>query len=160
MTGRGNHSRAPLEPSIQQLSGAAGLERELTLRLPSDLMMVDAAVALVAESLAERFTDSHSIRFNVRVALCEALANAILYGNGNDASKTVHLLARYGRASLEIHVTDEGEGFDPDAVPDPTLPENLLRTDGRGVFLIRRLMDEVRYNEKGNSLCMILRRDG
>jgi len=163
MTGRGKrppHPRAPLEPTIQPLSGAAGLERELTLRLPSDLLMVDPAVALVAESLAERFSDSHSIRFNVRVALCEALANAILYGNRNDASKTVHLVARWGPESLEIQVTDEGQGFDPDTVPDPTLPENLERADGRGVFLIRRLMDEVRYNDKGNSLCMILRRAG
>ncbi len=49
-------------------------------------------------------------------------------------------------------------GFDPEAVPDPTLPENLSRPDGRGVFLIRRLMDEVRFNDKGNSVCMMLRR--
>ncbi len=149
-----------IDAIVQPLHGAPGFEHELRLRVPSDLMVVDEAVTLVAENLAARFTDEHKVRFNIRVALCEALANAILYGNRSDRSKLVHLVARYGRETVEIHVTDEGAGFDPDAVPDPPLPENIARVDGRGVFLIRRLMDEVRYNDKGNSLCMILRRAG
>jgi serine/threonine-protein kinase RsbW len=136
----------------------AGLEAELALRVPSDVDHIEDAVALVCEHLTSRFGDVRSIRFNVRVALCEALANAILYGNGNDRTKSVDLRARYGPRRVEILVTDEGSGFDPAAVPDPTLPENLQRPDGRGVFLIRRLMDEVRFNDKGNSVCMILRR--
>jgi serine/threonine-protein kinase RsbW len=135
-----------------------GLEAELSLRVPSSVVHIDDAVRLVVEHVESRFADPHSVRFNVRVALCEALANAILYGNRNDPAKTVDLRARYGPRTVEIHVTDEGPGFDPETVPDPTLPENLERADGRGVFLIRRLMDEVRFNEKGNSVCMILRR--
>ena len=78
--------------------------------------------------------------------------------DGGDPAKVVDLRARYGPTTLEVEITDEGTGFDPDAVPDPTLPENLAKSDGRGVFLIRRLMDEVRFNAKGNSICMILRR--
>lgn len=147
-----------LDARVSKVDDHHGLETELALRVPSDLMLVEDAVALVSEHLAGAFRDQHSIRFNVRVALCEALANAIQYGNGNDRSKAVDLVARYGPGAIEIRVTDEGAGFDPAAVPDPTLPENLQRSDGRGVFLIRKLMDEVRYNDKGNSVCMILRR--
>jgi len=149
---------APFQARVSPIAGGGGLERELTLRLPSDLRLVEEAVAVVSEHLASAFRDRHSIRFNVRVALCEALANAILYGNRSDRSKVVDVVARYGPDALEIRITDEGAGFDPDAVPDPTLPENLERSDGRGVFLIRRLMDEVRFNDKGNSICMTLRR--
>ncbi len=166
MNRRSDHRRAPQSPravldaTVQSLKAGTEYEHELTLRVPSDLMVVDEAVSRVAERLAARFIAPHKVRFNVRVALCEALANAILYGNRGDRSKLVHLVARWSPVAVEIHVTDEGAGFDPTAVPDPTLPENIERVDGRGVFLIRRLMDEVRYNDKGNSLCMILRRAG
>ena len=150
--------RSALKPFVAPLGGAEGLQAELTLRLPSDVVVIEDAVAVVAEHVEATFRDLHEVRFNLRVALCEALANAMLYGNGGDPDKTVDLCARYGPTTIEVEVTDQGEGFDPDAVPDPTLPENLFKSDGRGVFLIRRLMDEVRFNEKGNSICMILRR--
>ena len=134
------------------------LERELSLTVPTDVVLIEDAVTIVCSHLEDRFQDARTVRFNVRVALCEALANAMLYGNRGDRSKTVDLRARYGPFAIEIHVTDEGAGFDPAGVPDPTLPENLERPDGRGVFLIRCLMDEVRFNDKGNSVCMMLRR--
>lgn len=147
-----------LAPRVAPLEQPSGLEAELSLQVPSDVVLIDDAVRLVCTHLEDRFRDPHTVRFNVRVALCEALANAILYGNRGDRSKMVQLRARYGPFVIEIDVTDEGTGFDPQAVPDPTLPENLERPDGRGVFLIRRLMDEVRFNDRGNSVCMTLRR--
>jgi serine/threonine-protein kinase RsbW len=55
-------------------------------------------------------------------------------------------------------VADQGDGFDPAIVPDPTLPERLEEEDGRGLFLIRQLVDEVRFNDRGNAICMVLRR--
>ena len=61
--------------------------------------------------------------------------------------------------AVALHVHDEGEGFDDAGVPDPTLPENLEAPGGRGIFLIRELMDEVDYNERGNSVRLVLRRD-
>jgi serine/threonine-protein kinase RsbW len=57
-----------------------------------------------------------------------------------------------------VHVCDEGAGFDPTAIPDPTLPDRVDRPDGRGLFLIRQLVDAVSFNDRGNSICMILRR--
>jgi len=62
------------------------------------------------------------------------------------------------RTGLTVQVCDQGDGFDPSVVPDPTEPNRLERDDGRGLFLIRNLVDEVRFNERGNTICMVLRR--
>jgi serine/threonine-protein kinase RsbW len=62
-----------------------------------------------------------------------------------------------GADVVRLHVTDEGDGFDPSIVPDPTLPERLALEDGRGLFVLKRLVDHVAFNEKGNSVCLTLR---
>ena len=139
-------------------SAQRGLEAELVLRLPSDIARIEEAVELVARHLEAQFVDPHSIRFNLRVALSEALANAILYGNHSDPAKDVSIRVLFGRTAIEMEVSDEGDGFDPGGVPDPTTADHLADADGRGIFLIQRLVDEVRFNEKGNTICMILRR--
>jgi serine/threonine-protein kinase RsbW len=90
------------------------------------------------------------------VGLTEALANAMLYGNGRDPRKRVRVEAHLTPRMIQVQVTDEGGGFDPDAVVDPTLPANRVRPGGRGIFLIRKLMDQVEFNERGNSITMIL----
>jgi serine/threonine-protein kinase RsbW len=120
--------------------------------------LVNEAVELVTRHLEAAFVDRHIIRFNLRVALAEAVANAILYGNAADPEKGVAVRVLFGRNAVEMEVTDEGCGFDFRHVPDPTLPANRMRPYGRGLFLIRRLVDEVRFNDAGNSICMILRR--
>jgi len=135
-----------------------GLDAELRVRLPSDVNLVDEAVEVVTRHLEAAFVDRHTIRFNLRVALAEAVANAILYGNCEDPAKGVGIRVLFGRNAVEMEVTDEGGGFDFRHVPDPTLRGNLMRPYGRGLFLIRQLVDEVRFNEAGNSICMILRR--
>ncbi len=135
-----------------------GLDAELKLRVPSDVSYVDEAVDLVARHLEAAFVDRHTIRFNLRVALAEAVANAILYGNCQDTDKRVAIRVLFGRNVVEMEVTDEGCGFDYRYLPDPTLPANRMRPYGRGLYLIRQLVDEVRFNAAGNSICMILRR--
>ena len=147
-----------LTAQVAPLPAASGLEAELRLSLPSDIHMVERAVELVAAHLETRFTSLRTIRFNVRVALAEALANAILYGNAQDPAKCVTVRVAFGPDRVEAEVTDQGQGFDPESVPDCTLPERIQSEDGRGLFLIRRLMDEVRFNEKGNSVWMSVRR--
>lgn len=139
-------------------SAEGGLDAELRLRIPSDVNLVDEAVNLVARHLEAAFVDRHTIRFNLRVALAEAVANAILYGNCEDPAKGVGVRVLFGRNVVEMEVTDEGCGYDFRHVPDPTLPANRRRPYGRGLFLIRQLVDEVRFNDAGNSICMILRR--
>jgi serine/threonine-protein kinase RsbW len=143
---------------LAPLPASTGLEAELRLRMPSDIAVVERAVALVATHLERRFGNARTVRFNVRVALTEALSNAILYGNARDPAKQVAVRVAFGADRIEAEVTDEGIGFDPSGVPDPTLPERLEREDGRGLFLIRKVMDEVRFNAKGNSVWMSVRR--
>jgi serine/threonine-protein kinase RsbW len=142
----------PYEPPVE------GLEAELRISVPSDVTCIEEAVGLVARHLEASFADRRTVRFNLRVALTEALANAIVYGNAEDASKRVGLRVLFGRNAAQIEVTDEGCGFDHRTLPDPTVPFALLEPRGRGLFLIRELVDEVRFNALGNSICMILRR--
>jgi len=93
--------------------------------------------------------------FSVRLALEEALVNAIKHGNEMDRSKSVYISYRFvGGERLEIRITDEGRGFDPADVPDPTAIENLERPCGRGLMLMRYYMTEVEYNSLGNSVSM------
>jgi serine/threonine-protein kinase RsbW len=92
--------------------------------------------------------------FSIRLALEEALVNAIKHGNQMDRSKQVHISYRFLPDRFEIRITDEGAGFDPNDVPDPTAVENLDRPCGRGLMLMRHYMTEVVYNERGNSVAM------
>jgi len=148
----------PLLSASDPRRRAEGLEAELRITVPSDVRMIEEAVAVVTRHLEASFVDLHTIRFNLRVALSEALVNAILYGNAEDDAKGVAVRVLFGRHAIEMEVTDEGGGFDYRNLPDPTLPANRLRPSGRGLFLIRQLVDEVRFNHTGNSICMILRR--
>ena len=93
------------------------------------------------------------------MVLSEALSNAIMRGNREDRGKWV---ARAGRARPRRHPArrspTKAPGFDPAAVPEPIRPEQLDEANGRGLYLIRKLVDAVQFNEQGNSICMILRR--
>jgi serine/threonine-protein kinase RsbW len=86
------------------------------------------------------------------------LSNAIVRGNCEDRTKSVDVRVELVPDSISVSVTDEGPGFDPTTVPEPIRPEQLDEARGRGLFLIRKLVDAVQFNEQGNSICMILRR--
>ena len=89
------------------------------------------------------------------MALHEALANAVIHGNGENSSKRVYVACRcYMDGEVSITVRDEGRGFDCNAIPDPTFRENLLLTYGRGIYLMRTLMDEVSFEEGGSVVMM------
>ena len=95
--------------------------------------------------------------FGLRLALHEALSNAIRHGNRNRPELPVSIRFRRKSDRLEITIRDEGEGFDCNALPDPTVGENLYQCSGRGVFLMRKLVDEVAYNERGNEVTLMVR---
>lgn len=93
--------------------------------------------------------------FEVEVALLEALANAVKHGCGSDPCQEIGIRVWCNASDgLTVQVRDPGPGFDPEGLPNPVEGENLLGTSGRGVFLIHRLMDEVRYEDDGATLIM------
>lgn len=96
--------------------------------------------------------------FAVKLAMEEALANAIKHGNAGDPAKQVEICYQADANEIRISVEDEGPGFDPQDVPDPTLDENLERPFGRGVMLMRTYMTDVAYNARGNRVEMVKRR--
>lgn len=94
------------------------------------------------------------IIFDIHVAFEEALRNAMIHGNKLNPDKKVKVETEITPEELIISVEDEGEGFDVDKLPDPTVEENLLKESGRGVYLIRYLMDEVRFENGGRRVVM------
>ncbi|HLP18525.1 MAG TPA: ATP-binding protein [Bacteroidota bacterium] len=90
------------------------------------------------------------------VAVTEAVNNGMIHGNKNDKSKYVTITCLLKRKMLTITITDEGGGFSPETLPNPLHDENLLRAGGRGVFLMRTLMESVTFNEAGNEVTMRL----
>ena len=147
----------PLRLDVRRRATGGETETELSLDVPSDLEYVGPAVELLAEELPGGPLSPRRIRFNFRTALAEALANAIAYGNRNERARLVRVRVEVTRDAVRLHVTDEGAGFDPAGVPDPTRPERLEREDGRGLFVLRSLVDQVAFNETGNSVCLTLR---
>jgi len=104
----------------------------------------------------QRYDYGEKASFGIQLALDEALANAVNHGNCGDPSRTVTVEYLVTSKGLEVSVTDEGCGFAPNRVPDPTLDENLEKPGGRGVMLMKAYMDEVHFNKTGN--CVILRK--
>lgn len=142
-----------------ETAGGGGECAEFVLELPSDLRMIEAAVTYLVDRLRAFAFGGSRLNLNFRVGVTEALANAVLYGNRRDPTKTVRVEVSLDRNRVVLRVVDQGSGFDPGGIPDPTLPDNLQRPGGRGLFLIRQLMDEVEYNDRGNAVRLVLRRE-
>lgn len=137
----------------------SGMDRDLVLELPTDIQSIEGAVDYVMSHCSSCAEHARRLNLNFRVGLTEALSNAMLYGNGRDPSKNVVVEVVLRDGTLKAKIRDQGMGFDPQTVPDPTLPENLTRPCGRGLFLMRELLDEVWYNERGNEVTLVLRLD-
>ena len=82
----------------------------------------------------------------ISMAVREGVVNAVLHGNKYDPNKKVRISFESNQKSIQIHISDEGSGLDPGSIPDPLAPKNLLKTSGRGIFLMRTFMDEVKVN--------------
>jgi serine/threonine-protein kinase RsbW len=132
------------------------MERQLVFELPNDLCCIQETVDFVVSRCSTCEAVAQKLRLNFRVGLVEALSNAMIYGNGRDPSKRVLVEVFLQGGSVTARVTDEGLGFDPRVVPDPTAPTHLFEDRGRGLFLMREMMDEVRFNDTGNSVTLIL----
>ena len=126
-------------------------EQRNMLKLPSNPRNI-ARVETFVENLVDRFQIDPDIYGNILISLTEAVNNAIIHGNSNDESKLVTVRIAKKTNVLAFRITDEGDGFDYDNLPDPTSPENLLKIGGRGVFLMKQLSDEVNFIDNGKTV--------
>ena len=130
------------------------------LSLPSRIETVATAAAAVADFVT-RSGVSEDAAFGIDMAVREAVTNAVVHGNSQDEQKIVDIVLKSSPEALEISVHDQGPGFNPNEVPDPTAEENLLKTSGRGIFFMRSFMDEVHWflpPEGGTTVRMLKRR--
>ena len=130
------------------------------LSLPSRIDTVATAAAAVAE-FVNRSGISEEAAFGIDMAVREAVTNAVLHGNRQDESKTVDVTLKSSPDAVEISVHDQGAGFNPEEVPDPTAAENILKSSGRGIFFMRTFMDEVDWSIRpggGTTVRMVKRR--
>ena len=127
-----------------------------SFRLSSTMESV-SEVEQAADQLATEAGLDEDQRFHVGMAVREAAINAVLHGNEYDPSRHIEVSLENTGRDLVIVIADQGHGFDPDKVPDPLAVENLLRGTGRGIFLIRSLMDEVHFRQlhPGTELTLI-----
>lgn len=125
--------------------------------VPSECNAGRAVIDLILQKLESLDWTRHDC-FSIRLAMEEAMVNAIEHGNQLDPAKQVHLVCRIDDGSIFVQITDEGPGFDPNAVPDPTDQEHIECPGGRGVMLMRSFMSEVEFNEAGNQVTLVKRR--
>lgn len=120
-------------------------EKKIELNLPSRIESVEEA-AKAAEKFATSNGFGEEVRFAIDMAAREAVANAVKHGNKLDETKRVEITFENRGEGFEITVRDFGKGFAVEEVPDPTNPENLLKTDGRGILFMRSFMDTVEWS--------------
>lgn len=132
--------------------------QRVSYRMESTLDSVNKAEEM-ADQIATQAGLDEETRGGVSMAVREAMINAILHGNAYAPDKRVNLTFEHNGRELIVTITDQGHGFVPEEVPDPLAPENLLKQSGRGIFLMRAFMDEVRFRklEPGTEITMIKR---
>lgn len=139
---------------VDTIDNVQDLHENIQFELPSAISLMH----IVLEYLMKRVEKLGVIKpeqSNLFVALDEAFVNAVKHGNKFDAQKLVRITAEVSGKEARFTIEDEGEGFDVNSIPDPLDPENLFKTSGRGVLFIYNIMDEVKYNERGNRLTMV-----
>lgn len=129
--------------------------KEDTLILSSNMESINKVNAYVDQLFESDSMPSDESYGNIVIAVTEAVNNAIVHGNLSNSDKKVALKYSRNESRLSFTITDEGSGFEPETVPDPTLPQNLEKTRGRGIFLMNHLSDEVIYHGKGNKIELI-----
>ncbi len=125
--------------------------------IPSDLNEARQLEERLLEEVARHGYGQGDV-FAVKLALEEVLINAIKHGNKYDSNKSVNVAHEIDEHQAVFTITDEGEGFRPTDVPDPTADENLEKPCGRGLMLMRAFMDEVSYNDRGNQVRLMKRK--
>ncbi len=140
-----------------QWNEQTGSVRRLSVTLESRVESADIAESLILEFSGKAGCDGRQME-EIGLAVRESVANAVCHGNRCDLTKKVVMTAEFRHPELVIRIRDEGEGFDPEVLADPLLPDNLLHESGRGFFLMKTCMDDVtvrRIGPRGVELTMI-----
>jgi len=124
--------------------------------LPSEIRQINYLRQIVKQFFAQYKIDEAYFD-EILICVTEAVTNAIRHGNKENANKFVRLDAQLKRNLLFITVSDEGEGFDPSALPDPTLPENRTRPGGRGVYIMKKLCYQVHFKDEGKTIELVFK---
>lgn len=142
---------------IDKTDSMTNIREKIEFEFPSAISLMHSVLGYLTKRVEKvGIVDAESS--NLFVALDEAFVNAIKHGNKFDANKIVKISAEVSPVEARFTIEDEGDGFDVAEIPDPTKPENLFKTSGRGVLFIHNIMDEVTYNERGNRLTMVKRK--
>lgn len=139
---------------VDTLEFVQTMHEKIEFELPSAISTMHAVLEYLMKRV-EKLGVIKPEQSNLFIALDEAFVNAVKHGNKFDANKLVRITADISPEEAKFTIEDEGEGFDVKAIPDPLDPENLFKTSGRGVLFIYNIMDEVKYNERGNRLTMV-----
>jgi len=124
------------------------------MRIPSDISYIRKTSKKIEKFLVEHNVSASEI-FDIRLCAEEAIKNAIIHGNKQNSNLFVNVSYAIDDGKFVMEVEDEGEGFNPGELSDPTEGDNILKTCGRGVFLIYKLMDKVEYKGRGNKVFMV-----
>lgn len=116
--------------------------------IPENIRIVESFI----DNVKDRYELDDDIYGNIMIAVTESVNNAISHGNGNQQSKNVTLKLLLDDSAIRFQISDEGKGFDPQHLPDPTAPENLSNPGGRGIFLMKHLCDEVVFRNQGREV--------
>jgi len=127
-----------------------------TIRIPSSVKKIRQVSDKIIPLLSDRKIEKSDI-FDIRLAVEEAVINAIEHGNSKNKGLSVEVSFTISADRIEVSIQDEGPGFDHCVLPDPTKDKNVLRAHGRGVYIMHKLMDEIHYNDKGNKVTLIKR---
>lgn len=134
------------------------IREKIEFEFPSTIKLMHSILEYLTRRV-EKVGVVDAEKSNLFVALDEAFVNAVKHGNKFDANKIVKISAEVSPKEARFTIEDEGEGFNVSEIPDPTNPENLFKTSGRGVLIIHNIMDEVSYNESGNRITMVKKKD-
>jgi len=122
--------------------------KSIKISIPSLIENIQVIESFI-DNAKEDFAINDDMYGNIMISVTECISNAIVHGNKNDPEKMVHLELQTTTGLLLCVVEDEGSGFDFSSLPDPTEPENIKKTGGRGIFLMRHLSDEVKFELGG-----------
>jgi serine/threonine-protein kinase RsbW len=127
--------------------------KSIKISIPSLIENIKIIESFI-DNAKENFEINDDIYGNIMISVTECISNAIIHGNQNDKDKFVHLELQMDKGQLKFTIQDEGEGFDFSSLPDPTAPENIEKPGGRGIFLIRNLSDEIRFENGGKTIVL------